>query len=109
MSDQEPIFHQIVEYLGKNHDNASGKSDKFYEVTVTPAGNPDFAKVYGMGNFVETRRWGKYGAKGQTKVVWHLSEWVALQSAKAQIKAKMSKGYTRPVNALTRLASIMED
>lgn len=99
MSETKEIYRDRVEWLGKNHANASGKSDKFYEVTV----------IAQNGHYIETRRWGKYGAKGQVKVVTHSWETYALRSAKEQIKKKRSKGYTRCVDALTRLASVMDD
>ena len=101
MDEQAPVFQDRVEWLGANYNNASMASDKFYEV-----------RVYAIPNgrtFYEERRWGKYGAKGQTKTVEHFSEWRAVESAKKQIKSKLNKGYTRPINALTRLATAMED
>ncbi len=101
MTEQAPVFRDRVEWLGSNHANTCGTSDKFYEV-----------RVYAIPNgrsFYEERRWGRYGTKGQTKTIEHFSEWRAMESAKKQIKAKEKKGYTRPVNALTRLATAMED
>lgn len=101
MDEHPPVYQDRVEWLGANFDNASMKSDKFYEI-----------RVYAFPNgrsFYEERRWGKYGTKGQTKTIEHFTEWRAIESAKKQIKAKMKKGYTRPVNALTRLASALED
>lgn len=93
------IFQERVEWLGANHANASGKSDKFYEVTVT----------HEDGAFVETRRWGRFGAKGQTKAVRHYSEWQALNSARGQLSKKRDKGYTSPVAPLIRLAHVMDE
>lgn len=99
MGETTEIFRERVEWLGKNHANQSGKSDKFYEIVV----------VEQNGHHIETRRWGKYGAKGQVKVLTHYSEYSALRSAEDQLKKKRAKGYTRCVDALTRLASVMED
>lgn len=99
MSNENTLYQDRVEWLGANHANQSGKSDKFYEVTVAQVGE----------RFVELRRWGRYGAKGQTKTLTHYSEYSATQSAKAQIEKKRAKGYTRPVDALSRLASVMDD
>jgi predicted DNA-binding WGR domain protein len=99
VSETKEIFRDRVEWLGKNHGNASGKSDKFYEIVIVPQN----------GTYVETRRWGRFGANGQTKVLTHYSEWRAIQSAKGQISKKRAKGYTRCVDALTRLASVMDD
>lgn len=94
------IFSERVEWLGSNHSNASGKSNKFYEVVV---------ETDTQGRFLEQRRWGKYGTRGQTSEIVHWNERQALASARAQIRAKLSKGYTRPVDALTRLAHQLED
>ena len=100
MTDTPSIYSARVEWLGANYDNASRKSDKFYEIVVTATAN---------GRFIEKRRWGKYGATGQTKIINHYSEWDALQSARKQIESKVKKGYTKPVAPLTRLATAMED
>lgn len=93
------IFFERVEWLGPNEANTSRKSDKFYEVEVTVSG----------AQYVETRRWGRYGAKGQTKVVTHYYKESAVRSAKEQIRAKLDKGYTRPVAPLVRLASVADE
>ena len=102
MSDQEdnPIYYDRVEYLGPNSKNDSRSSDKFYEVTVVSQHTGQLWK--------ETRCWGKYGAKGQTKVITHHWEYNALWSAKEQIRKKRSKGYTDPIGGLTRLAQAAE-
>lgn len=93
------LFFERLEWLGSNHANKSGQSDKFYEITISKED----------GRFVETRRWGRFGAKGQTKVLRHWGEWSALDSARMQLRKKRKKGYTKPVAPLKRLASIMED
>jgi predicted DNA-binding WGR domain protein len=98
MSEPQEILYDRVEWLGKNNKVKGNQSDKFYEITVVLQGT----------TFVETRRWGKYGAKGQTKVLEHYYEYSALQSARNQIKKKMKKGYTKPIGALTRLAQAAE-
>lgn len=100
MSNEGTIFHERVEWLGRNYGNASGKSDKFYEITV--AWNGGYT-------YVETRRWGRYGSKGQTKVLQHSGEYRALDSARSQLSKKRDKGYTDVVAPLTRLASAAED
>jgi predicted DNA-binding WGR domain protein len=99
--EQEPLFHQRLEYLGANHDNQGGQSDKFYEIRV----DPDRLR----GGYAETRKWGKFGANGQTKVIGHFSAAMAIRSAKNQLKKKAKKGYTKPIGALTRLATVAED
>ena len=99
MTEQNHVLHERLEWLGANHDNASGKSDKFYEVTV------DHNDLY----FTETRRWGRFGAKGQTKVLQHYGEYSALESARKILAKKRDKGYTKPVAPLTRLASVLDD
>ena len=93
MAEIPAIYMARVEYLG-------GKSDKFYEMSVYADAN---------GGFIEKRRWGRYGAKGQTKIVYHHSEWYATQSAQTQVSAKLNKGYTRPIAPLTRLATAMDN
>jgi predicted DNA-binding WGR domain protein len=100
MSEEKTIFHERVEWLGRNHKNASGKSDKFYEITVLWNGGH---------SYVETRRWGRYGSKGQTKVLRHYGEWSALNSARSQLAKKRDKGYENVVAPLKRLASAMDD
>jgi len=105
MSEQEdkPLFYERVEYLGPNSKNDSRSSDKFYEITITqdePGGKATF--------FYETRRWGKYGSKGQTKKITHWYEYAALRSAKQQIRKKRDKGYGDPIGGLTRLAQAAE-
>jgi len=100
MSDKGTIFHERVEWLGRNFDNASGKSDKFYEITITWNGGR---------TYVETRRWGRFGSKGQTKILEHWSKYQALNSARSQLRKKRDKGYTDVVAPLTRLASAADD
>lgn len=101
MCDQDQCnFHARVEWLGPNSKNQSRKSDKFYEVCVLQAG---------PYKHVERRRWGKWGAEGQTKEIEHFYQHRALESAQKQIKRKMKKGYRDPVDALTRLAHQVED
>lgn len=100
MSDEgKTIFHERVEWLGRNFDNKSNKSDKFYEITITTNGD----------SFIETRRWGRYGSKGQTKVLKHWSDYGAINSARSQLNKKREKGYTNVVAPLKRLASTMDD
>jgi predicted DNA-binding WGR domain protein len=101
MSEQRTILHERLEWLGANFENKSGKSDKFYEITVTTNGGR---------LFTETRRWGKYGTKGgKPKVIEHYSEWSALDSAQTKLAKQRDKGYTKPVAPLKRLASLMDD
>ena len=70
MDKQEIVFQQTLEYLGKNHKNKGGKSDKFYEIVITVDNSRRYKR------YVETRRWGKYGATGQIKVLehWYLDQ-----------------------------------
>jgi len=95
----EPVAHERLEWLGANHANKSSKSDKYYEITIHEEGN----------FYVETRRWGRFGAKGQTKVLTHYNKWSAFWSANEQLAKKRAKGYTRPVAPLVRLASVLDD
>lgn len=64
-----------LEFYGYNPDNKSGHSEKFWQLE-------------GEGGTV-TRRWGRFGTKGQTKVD-------TLAGALAKAMAKVAKGY-RPV------------
>lgn len=64
-----------LEFYGYNADNKSGHSEKFWQLE-------------GVGGTV-TRRWGRFGTKGQTK-----SD--NLFDALEKAVAKMAKGY-RPV------------
>lgn len=96
MAEQKVLFDVTLEYLGKNDKNRSNKSDKFYQIVVT---------IDGYAQYIQTRTWGKYGTKGQTKVLKFSEEWAACSSASKQLKKKRKKGYTDPVNALTRLAT----
>jgi predicted DNA-binding WGR domain protein len=98
--EQSPLFFERVEYLGANHDNHSGQSDKFYEIRVDTTNT---------GEYVETRKWGKFGANGQTKAIRHYSAAMAIRSAKKQLKKKAKKGYTKPIGGLHRLATAAED
>ena len=95
------IFNERLEMLAFNPKNKSGKSNKFYQIVVE--GRNDLS-VYN-----ETRRWGKYGTKGQVKIITHYGEWSALSSARSMIAKKKSKGYTKPIAALVRLATAMDD
>lgn len=64
-----------LEYYGYNAENKSGHSEKFWQLE-------------GVGRTV-TRRWGRFGTKGQTKVD-------NLYDALDKAVEKMGKGY-RPV------------
>ena len=92
---QETTFFQRLEMLASNPNNKSGKSDKFYEVSVD--------------GLIETRRWGRYGTDGQTRILPSCCAKHAIERAKKQIEAKRLKGYTDPVAPLTRLAHAIEE
>jgi predicted DNA-binding WGR domain protein len=96
-----------VEWLGANHANKSGKSDKFYEITITP----ETEQQWGDGWWWRVvARYGKFGTKGQTKDYGiHHSQNTARYVARRILDKKLAKGYTEPVDALTRLARVMED
>ena len=96
---QSPVFYERVEYLGGNDKTKRGSSDKFYEITVEKDGQL----------YAETRKWGRYGADGTTKVIRHYSQAMAIASAKEQLRKKMKKGYTKPIGGLTRLAHAADD
>lgn len=94
----EPAFHKYLEYLGPNVDNVSGKSNKFWEVAV-------FKRD---GRHVVVTRWGKFGAKGQTKEKVHYGLYDAEASARQQARKKRDKGYTREVDVITRLGATLD-
>lgn len=97
----ETIFHERLEYFGMNVKNTGGQSDKFYEVKVESDTQ--------NSEFIETRTWGRYGASGSEKVIRHYARAMAIASAKKQLAKKIKKGYTKPVNALKRLATAADD
>jgi len=99
MSDNA-IFHERVEWLGRNYENKSSKSDKFYEITIESNGGR---------TYTETRRWGRWGTTGQTKEIPHRLLHRAISSARDQLSKKRDKGYTNVVAPLKRLASAMDD
>jgi len=66
-----------LEFYGYNPENRSGHSEKFWELE-------------GEGSQV-TRRWGRFGSRGQTKID-------TLRAALEKAVEKMSRGY-RPVSA----------
>jgi len=100
MSEKKILLNERLEWLGANHANKSSRSDKFYQIEISWNGG----RVY-----TETRRWGRYGTKGQSKVIEHHYEWSAFDSARSQLRKKAAKGYTKEVAPLQRLASVMED
>jgi len=65
-----------LEFYGYNPENKSGHSEKFWQLE-------------GEGDGTVTRRWGRFGSKGQTKAD-------GLMSALAKAAEKMAAGY-RPV------------
>ena len=99
-TEHDYILDERLEWLGVNHANQSGKSDKFYAVTLHQDSG---------GDYIETRRWGRYGTKGQSKVLRHLFKFDAVRSASNILIKKRSAGYTRPVAALKRLAHLMDE
>jgi len=99
MSEEKIIFQERLEFLGSNYKNASGRSDKFYECFVT---------VY-RGRCIVQRRWGRFGAKGQSKEERYYSEYTALEKARELLAKKREKGYTSPVAPLKRIASVLDD
>lgn len=94
-----PTKHVYLEYVGANESNVSGKSNKFWEGAVFKRGS----------KFIFVRRWGKYGAKGQTKEKVFHSEWRAEDELNHVARSKRDKGYTREVDVVTRLSTLVED
>lgn len=92
------VYHRYLEFVGPNADNASGKSDKFYEVAVVKRAD---------GKFVVVRRWGKYGTKGQTKEEVCSDKWAAKAKARDLKSKKRAKGYTKEIDVITRLGTLV--
>lgn len=91
---QEPDFKLRLEYVGKNEQNVSGKSSKFWQ-----------AEVWGC-HFV--RRWGKIGTKGQTMRETFADGYQAKQAAMKMAGEKQRKGYTLEVDIITLIGSLAE-
>ena len=105
MMDGTIVYQTTVEYLGTNSKNKSGKSNKFYEVTIYEHRPTQQGKQFSI-----VSRWGKYGTTGRREknASFFGLDW-AIATANGFINKKRKKGYTDPVNALTRLATAMED
>lgn len=95
-----PVKHVYLEYVGENYDNVSGKSNKFWEGAT-------FALPGGRHVFV--RRWGKYGAKGQTKEQTFYSSSRAEDELLKVARSKRDKGYTKEIDVVTRLSTLVDD
>jgi predicted DNA-binding WGR domain protein len=96
---KEPILHKYLEYVGSNHKNVSGKSNKFWEVAIFKKG----------GGYMLVRRWGKYGSKGQLKEEFFSSKWTAENAAEVHADKKRDKGYTKEVDIVARLATLVDE
>lgn len=103
----DPIYHAYMEYVGPNDKNAGGKSNKYWEVAVFA--NPAFKEPRGGQRYLVVRRWGKYGAKGQTKVEERWSEWSATDYARELKHKKREKGYTKEIDVITRLSTLVKE
>jgi predicted DNA-binding WGR domain protein len=96
---KDPILHKYLEFVGSNDKNVSGKSNKFWEIAVFKYG----------AQFKVVRRWGKYGAKGQIKEEVCYSKWSAEDTALAHARKKRDKGYTKEIDIITRLGTLVEE
>ena len=95
----EIIYHRYFEFVGPNAANASGKSNKFWEIAVLKLN----------GKYTVVRRWGKYGSKGQTKEESFGSDkWTATSHAQQVQAKKKDKGYTKEVDVITRLGTLVD-
>ena len=96
----DPIKHTYLEFVGKNAENVSGQSNKFWEAAIFKKDDYDYVFV---------RRWGKYGAKGQIKE----QNYQRLRHAKTQLRkvrnSKWDKGYTKEVDVITRLGTLVAE
>jgi predicted DNA-binding WGR domain protein len=95
-----PLKHIYLEFVGANDNNVSGKSNKFWEGAVFKLAPK---------RFVFVRRWGKYGSKGQIKEQMCYSEWRAEDALNDVARKKRDKGYTREVDIITRLSTLVDD
>ncbi len=103
----EPGYHAYLEYVGANDKNTSGKSNKFWEVAVFH--NPNYKEPRGGLPFLVVRRWGKYGAKGQIKVEHSWNESAAIHHALKMKAKKREKGYTKEIDVITRLSTLVTE
>lgn len=94
----EPDLHVYLEFVGTNYDNVSGKSNKFWEGAVFKRGS----------EFLFVRRWGKYGKKGQLKEQTFYSVWSARDALYELKRKKRDKGYTKEIDVITRLGTLVE-
>ena len=95
----QPLAHRYLEFVGANDKNVSGKSNKFWEVAIFKKG----------GAWIVVRRWGKYGAKGQIKEEAFYSMWSAEEVMGDVARKKHDKGYTREIDVITRLGTLIEE
>ena len=95
----KPTLHKYVEFVGANDKNVSGKSNKFWEAAVFKKG----------GVFLMVRRWGKYASKGQVKEQTFYSAYSAENALWDVFYKKRDKGYTKEIDVITRLGSLIED
>ena len=91
----KPDWKCRLEFVGTNHDNASGKSRKFYQ-----------AEVWGK-TFV--RRWGRIGTTGQTMRQTFATKYEATSAALKMANEKRAKGYTAEVDIVTLIGSLFDD
>lgn len=96
----DPEYFIHLEFVGANSDNKSGKSNKFWQVGVFAVGNH---------RYVAVRRWGKYGTNGQCKAQSQTPRWTAINFAEDNEQKKRDKGYTKEVDIITRLATIVDE
>ncbi len=94
----KPVYHRYLEFVGPNYENQSLKSNKFWEVAVFADGT----------KYVVATRWGKFGAKGQTKTKVCWGQWTAEESALTQAQKKRDKGYGHEIDVITRLGATLD-
>ena len=95
----EILLHKYLEYVGPNDTNATGKSNKFWEIAAVRLS----ANVYAV-----VRRWGKYGKKGQSKENLVYGRYEAKKSARKLYTQKRDKGYTKEIDIVTRLGAVVK-
>lgn len=95
VSNKKPSYSCRLEYVGPNGENQSGKSAKFWQIEV-------------HGSRV-VRRWGRIGTSGQSDEKVYAGDYYALAEAKAQVRAKRMKGYTKEVDIITLIGVMLGD
>jgi len=105
--EREPVFHKYLELVGPNPKNVSGKSDKFWEVAVFPRETRHGVTAHDVYDVV--MRYGRHGAKGRVIADEGWTKDGAIRAAKVKAQKKRDKGYTKEIDAITRLGNLVRE